>query len=103
MIQCSQVNLDLVIAAGIDRRPAIATEIPAFILGRIACDGDIVSLENRRGMKDCPVMFPAIQAMANPDAIWFSLCGNPDLSTKTTAFNVIHIKTRNCDGMFATR
>src|SRR3546814_9488325 len=68
-VEAAQMHLDLVAAAGEDRRAAAGTEEPPAVFVRFAVDRHRILGKHRRGVEQRAVMLAAVEAVTDADPV----------------------------------
>src|SRR3546814_8426736 len=76
------MHLDLVAAAGEDRRAAAGTEEPPAVFVRFAVDRHRILGKHRRGVEQRAVMLAAVEAVTDADPVRRSRRHDPDVAAQ---------------------
>src|SRR3546814_12767853 len=84
------MHLDLVAAAGEDRRAAAGTEEPPAVFVRFAVDRHRILGKHRRGVEQRAVMLAAVEAVTDADPVRRSRRHDPDVAAKAATGESVH-------------
>ncbi len=85
LVQSPEVHFNFIAGPRENRRPAAGTKIaPGKVCG-LTGNFHGAFMKYRGGIKQCAVVFAAIQTMTNADPVRLTGCNKPHLSTKTSA------------------